>query len=439
MRDENSLYWIWLAERCGAESSEFIRLIERYENPFDLYRLEDEETEHLEGISSALKSRLCDKALDSSYSILRYCRENKVDVITYADKRYPQRLKLIETPPVVLYCMGKLPDLNKRLCVGMVGTRKMSEYGKQSAYKISYELASANAVIVSGMALGVDAVSACGAMEAGGDTVAVLGCGISVVYPKEHKKLMGEIGRKGAIITEYPPMERPNARNFPRRNRIISGLSQGVIIIEGDMRSGALITASRAIAQGREVFALPGKINESNSDGPNELIRNGANVVLSSDDILNFYDFLYHGVINYKGHTRAKRVQSDVDGTLAKYGASGVCYKGRYESCDSLGNDVTLASDLLARQEIIPEKKAKKQERVPDKKEEASADNSAEILASLDDKCRAVFENMPIDKAVSVDALADCGVSVVDIVTAFTILEVSGLIASLPGGLYIRK
>ena len=261
MKDENILYWIWLSERCGVASREFGRLIEKYENPFDLYRLEEEELEHLEGISLALKSRLGDKALDSAYSIMRYCKEKKVDIIYYSDPRYPERLKRIETPPVLLYCFGKFPNFNDRLCIGMVGTRRMSEYGKQSAYKISYELASAKAVIVSGMALGIDGVCACGALSAGGDTVAVLGCGISVVYPKEHKKLMAAIGRCGAVITEYPPMEKPNSQNFPKRNRIISGLCQGVVIVEGVVGSGALITASRAIAQGRDVFALPGKIN----------------------------------------------------------------------------------------------------------------------------------------------------------------------------------
>ncbi|MBR6744449.1 MAG: DNA-processing protein DprA, partial [Clostridia bacterium] len=167
MKDENSLYWIWLSEKCGIASKEFGRLADRYENPFDLYRLDEDEIEHLEGIDEGLKNRLCDKSLESAYAILRYCKQNRVDIVGYSDPRYPARLRSIEDPPVLLYVLGKMPDMNDRLCVGMVGTRKMSEYGRQTAYKISYELAAANAIVVSGMALGVDSVSACGALAAG--------------------------------------------------------------------------------------------------------------------------------------------------------------------------------------------------------------------------------------------------------------------------------
>ena len=432
MRDDSILYWIWLSERCGVASKEFGRIAEKYDDPFDLYRLEEEEIEHLEGVSTGMKVKLGDKSLESSYAILRYCRENKVDIITYGDKRYPERLKRIETPPVLLYCLGRFPDFNTRLCIGIVGTRKMSEYGKQSAYKISYELSAAKAVIVSGMALGIDGVAACGALDASGDTVAVLGCGISVVYPKEHKKLMRSITSFGAVITEYPPTEEPNARNFPKRNRLISGLCQGVVIVEGALGSGALITASRAIAQGREVFALPGKIDESNSDGPNELIRNGAHVALSSDDILNFYDFLYHGSIYYKGHTKAKKKDLDVDKALAKYGVSDIYYRGRYKKDEVKA----FTKEDVKHYNAEPCETANEK---PLTKAVLREDNSEEVLSSLDSKSRLVFEHMPIDKAVAVDALTDTGLPSNDILTAFTMLELSGLIQALPGGLYLRK
>lgn len=435
MRDEKTLYWIWLSERCGAASKEFGRLAEKYDDPFDIYRLEEEEIEHLEGVGSALKGRLCDKSLDSAYSIVRYCQENRVEIITYGSDKYPDRLKRIETPPVLLYCLGRFPDFNNRLCIGIVGTRKMSEYGKTSAYKISYELAAAKTVVVSGMALGIDAVSACGALEGGGETVAVLGSGISVVYPKNHGKLMKAISRHGAVITEYSPLEPPNARNFPKRNRIISGLCQGVVIVEGNMRSGALITAARAIAQGREVFALPGKINDDNSEGPNELIKNGAYLAQGSDDILNFYDFLYHGAIYYKGHTKSKKTNHKVDEVLFKYGVSDT-KKGNYSPKEDFGEALISASDIVAKKEIFDEGHDKAEKK---QASESMADNSEALVASLDAATRKVFENMPIDKAVSADAFSDTGLSSSDIMTAFTLLELNGLIAALPGGLYLRK
>ena len=441
MRDENTLYWLWLAEKCGIASKQFGRLIEKYDDPFDVYRLSEDEIEQLEGINGALRAKLCEKDLESSYSILRYCKENRVDIISYGDSRYPARLKNIEDAPILLYCLGHFPDFNSALCIGIVGTRKMSEYGKQSAYKIGYELSSAGAIVVSGMALGVDGAAASGALSAGGRTVAVLGCGISVVYPKEHKKLMEEISRKGAVITEYPPAEAPHGHNFPKRNRIISGLCQGVLVVEGAAGSGALITARRAIDQGREVFALPGKIDESNSEGPNELIREGAYPALCSDDILRHYDFLYHDVIDYSKHTKAKRkvARGDADAALRKYGVGSRVLKF---ANDPKPQEPAQTQTPDEESFVLEQKREEEQtpiEQASTEKRESMADNSAELLAGLDETTRRVFESLPIDKAVSPDALAAAGIGVGDAITSLTMLELCGLVSSLPGGLYVRK
>ena len=429
MKDENNLYWIWLSERLGTASKAFPRLIEKYDNPYEIYRLDTEETDRLEGLSERLKSKLCDKSLENAYSILKYCRKSGVDIIGYDDARYPSRLKNIEDPPVLLYCLGKMPHMDRRLCMGMVGTRKMSEYGKQTAYKISYELGAANVCVVSGMALGIDAVCACGALESGGTTVAVLGSGISVVYPKEHKKLMSAITRHGAVITEYSPFERPNKGNFPKRNRIISGLCQGVVVIEGVKGSGALITAEKAISQGRELFALPGMVGQNNSEGPNDLIRNGANVVRSAQDIIEHYDFLYHDAINYRGLSKAKSNSEYNEKILKKYGVSPVYNNGRYEQVKSANDieDISIPTDE-APQNVDNVKKSIYR-----------PDNSEAILEALDDSTRRVFSLIPDGAAFTPDVVAAQGVDVGDVITALTMLEISGLITSLPGGMYVRK
>lgn len=442
MRDENTLYWLWLAEKCGIASKQFGRIIEKYDDPFDVYRLSEDEIEQLEGINGALRAKLCEKDLESSYSILKYCKENRVDIISYGDSRYPARLKNIEDAPILLYCLGHFPDFNSALCIGIVGTRKMSEYGKQSAYKIGYELSSAGAIVVSGMALGVDGAAASGALSAGGRTVAVLGCGISVVYPKEHKKLMEEISRKGAVITEYPPTEAPHGHNFPKRNRIISGLCQGVLVVEGAAGSGALITARRAIDQGREVFALPGKIDESNSEGPNELIREGAYPALCSDDILRHYDFLYHDVIDYSKHTKAKRkvARGDADAALRKYGVGSRVLKFANDpKPQEPAQTQTPDEESFVLEETREEEQTPPTDQASTEKRESMADNSAELLAGLDETTRRVFESLPIDKAVSPDALAAAGIGVGEAITSLTMLELCGLVSSLPGGLYVRK
>lgn len=437
MKDNDSLYWIWLADKCGVACREFSRLIGMFENPFEIYRLDTEEIGAIDGISERLKNALCSKSLEYSYSVLKYCKKNGVKIIAYADKEYPQKLKSLEDPPVLLYCVGELPDLDRIVSVGIVGTRKMSAYGAHSAYKISYELASANFTIVSGMALGIDAVAACAALDAKGSTVAVLGCGIDIVYPRAHAKLKRFIENHGAVITEYPLGEAPQGKNFPKRNRIISGLSNGVFVVEGNEGSGAMISARHASSQGRDIFALPGNVDESNSAGPNELIKNGANVVVSSDDIVLYYDFLHHDVINYRG-LKASRSKSDLDlKRLARYGVSAdMCYVAEPSITVSQATPVAKPSE-----DEMPQVRKNPTEKVasdmPVRVE--NKDNSSEILATLDAVTQRVFSLMPIDHAVAPDEFVSLGVGISEAITALTMLELSGLCESLPGGTYIRK
>ena len=434
MKDQHELYWVWLAERFGIASKEFPSFVERFGDPYEVYRLSDEEVEHIESISNRLKTRLCDKSLESAYSIVKYCRKNKIDIICYNDGRYPARLKTIEDPPVVLYCLGRMPELDSKLCIAMVGTRKMSEYGKQTAYKIAYELSAANVCVVSGMALGIDGVCACGALESGGVTVAVLGCGLSITYPKEHEKLKRAIAKSGAVITEYPPFERPQPHNFPKRNRIISGLCQGVVVVEGARGSGALITASKAIAQGRELFAVPGKVNESNSEGPNDLIREGANVALCTDDIVRHYDFLYHDDIDYSGLYVAKRRSDMSDRVLRSYGVSSVCRKGGF---------IAEADGESAKKESVdtPKKQQEPKESVPEQTETESVNATVAkdgIYSTLDAVTKKVYDLMNDGESVTPDVIAAKGVNISEAITALTMLEISGLVVSVPGGAFRR-
>ena len=271
-----------------------------------------------------------------------------------------------------------------------------------------------------------------GAIAAGGDTVAVLGCGIDVIYPKQHRELYEKIAKNGAVISEFMPSATPEKYNFPVRNRIISGLCQGTLVVEGDRRSGALITAKNAIAQGREVFALPGKVDESNSEGPNELIRDGAYVALCSDDIINHYDFLYHDVINYRGLKKAKAgMNSELDEDLID--ELGICSKS-YKKADFSDAETVLGS-------VKPEEKRETVELPSVLSVDIPMKESVteELLAGLDENARRVFAEMPIDASVSPDALIVDGCDIGDVITALTMLELCGLVTSLPGGLYTRK
>lgn len=221
-----------------------------------------------------------------------YLSETDTKLITYWDEEYPQSLKNIPDPPVCLFVKGKLEYLSYNL-FAVVGTRKMTSYGKQVTERFVSEI-SKHFVIVSGMAYGVDTIAHSSALRSNRPTVAVLGCGVDVVYPKSNKMLYQQIIDNGCVLSEYLPWELPKKFTFVERNRIISGLSVGVLVTEAGIESGALITARYAVEQGRDVFAVPGDIFRTTSQGTNYLIKSGAFVVTEPSDILEYYGFKDH-------------------------------------------------------------------------------------------------------------------------------------------------
>lgn len=218
-----------------------------------------------------------------------HAQQAGAQVLTWDDSAYPENLRQIDAPPPVLYVYGTITEQDT-LAVALVGTRRASAYGREVAHKLATELAQHGVTVVSGLALGIDAVAHKAALDARGRTLAVLGSGVDQVYPLQHRQLAQTIEGSGAIISEYPLGTRPEASNFPPRNRIISGLSRAVVIIEAGQQSGALITAKFAADQGRDVFAVPGNILSPGSIGCNELIRDGAIPLLETRDILDYLD-----------------------------------------------------------------------------------------------------------------------------------------------------
>lgn len=435
--------WIWLAQKCGAGNSEVLALVEKFESVDHIYE-SDLDDYISRGVSERLAEDLCDKALDEANSIIRTCESIGAGVLCYGDKRYPSSLRTLKDPPVVLYYLGELPDFNGRLCISVVGTRTMSEYGMRAAYKIAYEVASAGAIVVSGMALGIDGVASAAAIAAKGKTVVVLGCGIDVVYPKEHLKLKERIRQNGAIITEYPPMTQPRGMHFPVRNRIISAISQGTVVVDADMSSGAMITAKNAILQGKDIYAVPCNIDSRNSSGTNSLIRDGAQAVLCGADIIKNYVYMYRDKLDVKKMNDSV-LNSEFDSQVLwsmGVGARGYASKTSADELTSYKpykKPRATRSAKSATVEKIPEQQAHKPETEESKREMGAGDNSAKVLETLTEKQRKVFDEMPLDRAVTVDYLTKTGFKLGEVMSALTILEVKGLVSSLPGALYIRK
>lgn len=287
-------YWIWLTT-LGNTPGEFAPfLLEYFGSPEAAYAAGEEEYDCIPNLPRLIREGLCKKSLDGAEKILEDCDQLGLRLVTMQDTEYPERLRHIHNPPCLLYVKGRLPRIDEEVAVAMVGARRCTPYGETTARTLGLQLARQGAMVISGTAQGIDAAAVSGALRGGGTVVSVLGNGADVIYPKNHLSLYEDVAASGALVGEYPPGTRPAGHHFPVRNRIISGLSLGVVVVEADVRSGALITARLALDQGRDVFAVPGNIDAPMSRGANGLISRGeAQLVLSAETILEEYRYLY--------------------------------------------------------------------------------------------------------------------------------------------------
>lgn len=285
MENREVLIWLSSIQQVGIKSIN--RLEEHFGCIQNIWTASKKEINEVKGLKTITKQNIIkyksDGYIDKLFNELK---KEKVKTITILDDNYPKNLRNIFNPPKVLYVKGDLVG-NDEICIAMVGARKATYYGKWVAGKISKELSRYGITIVSGLAAGIDAMCHSGALDANGRTFGVLGCGVDIIYPKSNKRLYEEIVENGGIISEFPLKAEPRAGNFPQRNRIISGLSEGLVVVEAKKKSGSLITANLALEQGKDVFAVPGNINSIYSTGTNELIKDGAKLIINAKDIIN--------------------------------------------------------------------------------------------------------------------------------------------------------
>lgn len=280
------IYAIWLSETFGAGSRISSMLCEYYSSFEEIYKADLGEISLIEGISEKHIEKLRNKNLKRAEEIMEECSALNIDILTIYDDKYPETLRNISDPPVLLYVKGRFPVMEKIPAIGIVGSRKPSIYGAKMAEKIAEGLGNRGFIIVSGMARGIDTCAHKGAIKAETLTIAVLGCGVDVLYPPENGGIKDLIEQNGAVISEFAPGTSPLPTHFPVRNRIVSGMSQSVLVVEGKASSGSTITANLAKDQGKEVFCLPGNVDNPLSSSSHKLIRDGARLVTCADDII---------------------------------------------------------------------------------------------------------------------------------------------------------
>lgn len=434
----DNLYWVWLSECCRYNTDTFDRLVRHYATPRHIFNADEQELVSVVGKRNGDVVRILEHDLSVAERIMHYCVMTDTGIIAYDDSDYPARLRMLSDPPPVLYYRGRRLSVDNDLLVSVVGTRKMSEYGKRMAFEIAHDLARAGAVVVTGMALGIDGVASAAALAAGKPTIAVLGSGLDIVYPKEHTRLFSAIAEHGTVISEFAPGTSPEGRNFPRRNRIISGLSQATVVIEGDENSGALISAKHAERQGRDVFALPGNADEKNSEATALLLKRGARPLTCADDVIGLYEPLYPGRLNMFKLLEPTKVR--MNRVLSSLRVSARPYYPKYKAYDG---------DMPVMQEKTPAPKPQKQSIAPQKtemQEAQSASRRPNVSAELppekaklfDEKTLAVYRAIPPGHAMTVDEICAAGFSAAEVMAALTMLEIYHCVTSIAGGRYVR-
>lgn len=398
------IHWLWLATRAGISDRRKLAVLRSFQDPEDAFYAQS--YAQIEELTAEELETLQDKSLTEAKNILAQCTDKDIHILTLQDKEYPSRLKNIPDPPLVLYYKGRLPDFEAAPVIGVVGTRQASSYGCMVARRMGYQIGKCGGMLVSGCAHGIDAKAMQGALEADSVAVGVLGCGVDVVYPAANRWLFDELERRGCLISEFPPETPPAKWNFPKRNRIISGLSCGVLVVEAPIRSGALITARQAAEQGRDVFVVPGNIDVPSCAGSNALLRDGAMMATTGWDILSEYQHLFPNKL-------CQQDEAPVEETPEK-------------------------RPLPVAQEPVLPKKGKGLWR---KKEKIIIDNGGQSayidgdksLPSLSDEERAIVELFKQGHQLTDDIIAACGLPAGKALAVLTMLQVKGVVVRLPG------
>ncbi len=402
------LYWIWFAQMSKISAHMKQKLLQHFRDPEDIYYAEEPAFAQISGLTEEGIADLLEKDLTQAQSILDACKEKNIQLLTYSDWQYPVRLRNIYDPPMVLYFTGTLPDWDDVPMIGVVGTRKATVYGLNTAKRFGSQICACGALVVSGGANGIDSMAMEGALEAGGPVVCVLGCGVDVVYPANNRQLFSKVTANGCLISEYPPGEKALPWHFPLRNRIITGMCNGLLVVEAPEKSGALISASHALEQGRDVFVVPGNVDVEACSGSNALLDE-AIAALSGWHVVRQYEHQYPGKVRRQEFPKA-----------AQY-----------------------PQTMVAQQQVYPEK-ADVQNQTHDKK---SIDKSSKstysvvnnLVSALSQQEQLVFARIDAEGCTVDDLIGNTELPPATVKSILTKLTIKGLVRNLPGGRVAAK
>ena len=407
------VYWIWFAHRPKLSDYGKQRLLQHFRDPEEIYYAKSSDFSQVEGLKQEELASLLDKDLSEAEAILKQCGEKGLKAVAFSDEDYPRRLRSIADPPMVLYYRGTLPDFDRMPAIGVVGTRNASAYGLTMARKMGYQIGRCGGIVVSGMARGIDGAAMEGALTADMPTVGVLGCGADMDYPASNRKLFRDVERYGCIISEFAPGTPPARWNFPKRNRIISGLSNGVLVVEAPEKSGSLITARLALDQGRDVFAVPGNVDQEGFVGSNRLLREGAILVSCGWDILSEYEALYPGILRREGEPprEAEGLQPPEDWEKKRPPVE--------KKPKASGKNQNVKKNL--------DKKS------IDKSPSGSYSDVNDVLSRLNREEQAIVNALKAGERLVDDVIAETGFTTGKLLAVLTMLELKGIIRRLPG------
>ena len=424
---DTRILWVWISLKFVPGTMKIPYLLDEFGGVEEIYN--EEKYIYSSYLTLDERKKLADKSLEEAYDICKRAEKANVKILVYDDENYPESLRQLDNPPYVLYVKGKVIDWDSYVLISVIGTRQCTDYGVKATRKIAGELAEKGIVIVSGLARGLDSVATIEALKHNCYSVGVLGCAIDRVYPPENKALFDAVEKTGILISEFPPGGYTNKKSFVTRNRIIAGLSRGLLVTEAPLKSGTQITVGYAYDYNRDVFAVPGSIFEVNSAGTNKLLQGSAKAVMCAQDIIEDYPDINSKLRAPMGNIFIKELP-ELEGIVER----GIVEIVRQKKYDFNGNKEALYKKNSIRPKQTRVIKEEKDE--PEEKPKEDKETLNELLNKYEDKERMILMSLLGGERPKDEIIRETGIDAGYVNTTLVMMEMQGIVKQIPGNIY---